>query len=226
MRDSRVEVSLHAAVGIIVLAILGVLLGLSYVWRSQPEVVGTTTTASPSASRLETSGAARLPPSSTPTGGTAAVPGETGGPAGRVLVHVAGRVRKAGVVALPRGARVLDAVRAAGGLAAGADPAALNLARQVTDGEQVVVPVAGAPVGPATTTPSGPGAHASAAGAVNLNSATSEQLQTLPGVGPVLAQRILDWRQEHGRFSSVDELHEVAGIGERKYEEIAARVRV
>ena len=131
-----------------------------------------------------------------------------------------------------------DAVRAAGGTSREADPSALNLARPVADGEQVLVLPSGAapPRGPDPVVSAVPGAGpAGGAGAgsapasaapVDLNTATGEQLQQLPGVGPVLAQRILDWRAEHGRFGSVEELREVAGIGERKYADLAGRVRV
>jgi competence protein ComEA len=138
---------------------------------------------------------------------------------GDLLVHVAGKVRNPGVVRLPEGARVLDAVEAAGGAEPGVDLTGLNLARFVGDGEQVLVGV----TGPAEGTPTGAGgqpAGASTGGLVNLNTATLDQLDTLPGIGPTLAERILQWRQEHGRFSSVDELQEVAGIGPRTLEQL------
>lgn len=158
-----------------------------------------------------------------------ASPGTTA-PAGRLVVEVVGKVRRPGVVQLPGTARVADAIAAAGGLLRGAT-AGVNLARRLTDGEQVVVgqgalcaPAAGS--GSGGTLPGGAGATASSAEVVDLNAATLADLDTLPGVGPVLAQRILDWRTEHGRFSSVDELREVAGIGERTFAELAPRVRV
>lgn len=127
-----------------------------------------------------------------------------------VVVHVVGQVHEPGVVALPAGARVTDAIAAAGGAADGADLAALNLARRVTDGEQVYVPVPGEAV-PAAAAPAASGA--ANPGGVNLNTATLADLDALPGIGPVLAGRILDWRAEHGRFTLVEELGEVAGIG-------------
>jgi competence protein ComEA len=138
---------------------------------------------------------------------------------GDLLVHVAGKVRNPGVVRLPAGSRVLDAVEAAGGAEAGVDLTGLNLARFVGDGEQVLVgipaPADGAPIGAG-----GQPAGGSTGGLVNLNTATLDQLDTLPGIGPTLAERILEWRQQHGRFTSVDELQEVSGIGPSKLEQI------
>lgn len=143
-----------------------------------------------------------------------------------VVVDVAGKVRRPGVVRLPLGSRVADALRAAGGVRAGVDIGLLNLARPLADGEQVVVGL-----GPVGVEPGAPGAGSgvagSAAGAVvDLNAATLADLDVLPGVGPVLAQRILDWRAAHGPFTSVDQLREVSGIGDRKFEDLRSRVRV
>jgi competence protein ComEA len=138
-----------------------------------------------------------------------------------VVVDVAGKVRRPGIVVLPPGSRVADALEAAGGVRPGVDTAALNLARPLLDGEQVLVglpPLISPPSGSASPA-TGPAAAATAVpGAptalVNLNTATIEQLDTLPGVGPVTGQAILDWRTEHGAFTSVDELLEVDGIGD------------
>jgi competence protein ComEA len=128
-----------------------------------------------------------------------------GAEAARVVVDVEGAVRRPGLVALGRGARVADALRAAGGPKPGASTTGVNLARLVVDGEQIVV-----------GTPNDPGSTAGPAdGLVDLNTATVEQLDALPGVGPVLAQRIVDWRTAHGRFGDVGQLREVEGIGER-----------
>jgi competence protein ComEA len=131
----------------------------------------------------------------------------------QVVVDVAGRVRRPGVLRLPQGSRVVDAIRRAGGARHGVDLSALNLARVLTDGEQVVVGAAGSDAAGATT-PSGDGSTA-AGPLVDLNTATEEQLETLPGVGPVTAQKILAWRQAHGAFTNVDELLEVDGIGDK-----------
>lgn len=123
-----------------------------------------------------------------------------------LLVHVSGAVRHPGLVALPAGARVIDAVTAAGGPTGSADQGAINLAARVTDGQQVVVPKRGA-------APAGAAAAPAASAPVSLSTATAEQLETLPRIGPALAARILAYRDAHGGFSSVDELGEVGGIG-------------
>lgn len=162
--------------------------------------------------------------------GSAAVSAEPTVP-GRLLVHVAGAVRRPGLVELPSGSRVADAVEAAGGPTTRAQPASVNLARPLVDGEQVVVLRRGeAGAGPATAADSphvgGPDASGVVGGPVDLNTATMEQLDTLPGIGPVLAQRILDWRTANGRFSSVDELAEVKGIGEATLGELRPSVTV
>lgn len=135
---------------------------------------------------------------------------------GEVVVAVAGKVRKPGLLRLPAGSRVDDAVRAAGGASPGADLTLLNLARRLVDGEQVLVGVPGAGAGPV----SGAGAL------LDLNAASASDLDALPGIGPVLAQRIVDWRTENGRFASVDQLREVTGIGEAKYADLEAKVTV
>jgi len=150
-----------------------------------------------------------------------------------VVVHVVGQVRRPGVQRLPVGSRVQDAVEAAGGPTRGADLARVNLARVLADGEQVQVPAPGDP-DPAVAGPGGAGSGASgtaggAAGGsrpVSVNTADLAGLDTLPGVGPVLAQRILDWRAEHGRFTSVDELGEVSGIGEKLLAQLRPLVTV
>lgn len=139
--------------------------------------------------------------------------------AAEVVVHVVGEVTRPGVVRLPAGSRVTDAVDAAGGASAGANLAALNLARVLTDGEQVVVP------GPQVAGEPGTG-EASGADELDLNSADPAALEALPGIGPVLAARIVEWRTEHGRFSSVEELAEVSGIGPALLDGLRDLVRV
>lgn len=142
---------------------------------------------------------------------------------GALVVHVAGRVRHPGVVRLPPGSRVIDALEAVGGPDPGVDLTPLNLARVLADGEQVLVGVTPPPAPvPDVDTPAG----GTGGGPINLNTATREQLESLPGVGPVLAQRIIDWRERHGRFSAVEELQEVSGIGPRIFEQLADLVTV
>jgi len=138
-----------------------------------------------------------------------------------VVVAVTGRVRRPGLVDLPAGARVADAIAAAGGALPGTDLAFVNLARRVTDGELIVVGVALPPGA------GGPAGGQPAAGApVNLNTATLAQLDQLPGVGPVLAQRILDYRTAHGGFRSVAELRQVDGVGDTRYDQLKSLVTV
>ena len=144
-----------------------------------------------------------------------------------VVVHVAGKVRRPGLVHAKAGARVADVIAAAGGALPGVDLSTVNLARPVTDGEQILVGIDGPPGGGIPTTAAAtPGGEKSDGGVVDLNTATAEQLDGLPGVGPVLAQRILDWRAEHGRFTSVDELQEVDGVGDKKFADLKPHVRV
>ncbi|MDX3410592.1 ComEA family DNA-binding protein, partial [Streptomyces sp. ME02-6977A] len=148
----------------------------------------------------------------------------TAGP--EIVVDVGGKVRDPGVHSLPAGSRVADALRAAGGVRPGTKTDGLNRARFLVDGEQVIVgapaPVPRPGAGPA---PDGPTGAAGPAAPVSLSTATTDQLDTLPGVGPVLAQHIIDYRTQHGGFRSVDELREVNGIGERRFADLRDLVR-
>jgi competence protein ComEA len=154
---------------------------------------------------------------------------------GRVIVHVAGAVRRPGVYRLAGGARVADAVERAGGATRRADLGGVNLAAKLEDGRQIVVPVqarAGAQAAGAGGVAASGGAAGGAAGAavaaapVNLNSATPEQLDTLPGVGPATVQKILEYREQHGGFGSVEELGQVSGIGEKRLAALRDQVQV
>jgi competence protein ComEA len=138
-----------------------------------------------------------------------------------MYVDVVGAVRRPGLYRLPRGARIADAVARAGGPTRKAQLELVNVAAPLADGEQVVVPRRG--VASATAAASGAGAGA-AAGPVHLSTATAEQLDSLPGVGPVTAQKILDYRQQHGGFSSVAELDAVPGIGPARLEQLKGLV--
>lgn len=143
-------------------------------------------------------------------------------PSAKVTVHVAGKIRKPGVYLLPSGARVTDAVTAAGGVTRGASTGPLNLARRLIDGEQIVVGAT------SPQTPLGPGAPVPdpATAILDLNSATTDQLEQLPGVGEVLAARIFEFRTSRGGFTTVEQLREVSGIGPRKFAGIKPKVRV
>jgi competence protein ComEA len=154
-----------------------------------------------------------------PASSVAAVPDD-------LVVAVAGKVRQPGLVRVPPGSRVADAVEAAGGVLPGVDLAGVNLARKLSDGEQVAVGVPPAPdSGPSPPAGGEPGAAGPAATPLDLNAATLEQLDALPGVGPVTAQRIVDWRARNGRFATVDQLREVEGIGERRLGQLRELVR-
>lgn len=169
----------------------------------------------------------------TPTQTTAPTPAE------EVVVHVSGAVKQAGVYRLAAGSRVADAIEQAGGATANADLDSLNLAEPLADGQKVHVPRKGeaplpAPSGAAaatptsrpTQTPARASASASVQFPIDLNRATAEQLEAIPGIGPVLAQRIIEYRQANGRFNSVDELLEVRGIGPKRLEQLRAYVVV
>jgi competence protein ComEA len=143
--------------------------------------------------------------------------GVTGLPSSRVVVDVVGAVRRPGLYRLAQGSRIADALTRAGGATAKADLAQVNLAAPLADGEQVVVPRRGAGVAAAGA---GSGSASGPAAPVQLSTATLEQLDSLPGVGPVTAQKILDYRQKHGAFQSVDELDAVPGIGPKRLEQL------
>lgn len=155
--------------------------------------------------------AAPLPPPPSP--GTSAA-----GPSARVVVDVVGAVRLPGLYRLASGSRIADAIAHAGGATRKAELAQVNLAAPLADGEQVVVPARGA-VTAATAAPTTAGGTAPTA-PIQLSTATLEQLDSLPGVGPATAQKILDYRTKHGAFSSVDELDAVPGIGPKRLEQL------
>ena len=204
----------RAVGGLAAVVVVAVLVALVLVWQAQP--------AAQAAPRVR-----RELPSPTTSGlpvgaATSPAPGAAAG----LVVHVVGAVHRPGLVRLPGGARVADAVEAAGGATAAARLASVNLARPVVDGEQVVVQRRGRPAVLGAPAVGAPAAGAGPAAPVDLNTATLDSLDGLPGIGPVLAQRILDWRTAHGRFSSVDELGEVSGIGEATLTDLAPLVVV
>ncbi len=145
----------------------------------------------------------------------------------RLVVHVLGEVRHPGLVKLAESSRVQDAIEAAGGLTGRADPGELNLAQPLADGQQVVIGTKSDPAGEVRDGgESGAGSGSSATATLDLNRTNQAQLEELPGVGPVTAQAILTWRQQHGRFNRIEELQEVDGIGPKTYAQIAPHVRV
>jgi competence protein ComEA len=162
-------------------------------------------------SRIAGVGASRGPAAVAPLSRIRSAPAGAQPP---LVVHVVGAVRRAGLFRLRDGSRVADALARAGGPTRHADLAAVNLAAPLVDGEQVVVPRRG-PGGSAAVS-AAPGAGAK----VSLGSATVEQLDELPGVGPVTAQKIVDWRSTHGPFRSVDDLDDVPGIGPARIEQL------
>lgn len=191
---------------------------------------GASGAASPTATGLP---AAAVDPAATGPPGSAAAPGPAdpaGAPAGRIVVHVVGAVVSPGVVVLADGARVADAIAAAGGAASDADTEQLNLARVLGDGEQVRVPHAGEQLVAPDPGPSPPGGASGGStpggGVVNINTAGAAELEALPGIGPALAARIVEYRDGHGPFASVDDLTDVPGIGPAKLEALRSQATV
>jgi competence protein ComEA len=180
---------------------------------------GVTTTIAPAPSAASGTGTARsgsAPPSATGTAPGSAV---------SLFVHILGAVAKPGLYQLHDGARAVDAVAAAGGFTAEADRQQLNLARLVSDGEQIYVPK----VGEAGSGPPGNSAVGGAGavgGKVNINTASESDLETLPRVGPTMAKRIIAWREANGRFATIEDLMSVTGIGEKTFAELKDLVTI
>ncbi|MFE7034278.1 helix-hairpin-helix domain-containing protein [Streptomyces sp. NPDC057621] len=231
--QSRCGMERRSVAALAVVLVVAAALAAQHFWsgRTQPvrapEIVRAAVPHGDEANAAGTSAAARTP------AGAGAVPTA-------LVVDVSGKVREPGIHRLPAGSRVADALKAAGGVRPGTNTEGLNRARFLVDGEQVVVgaPTAvgpGAPGAPGVAGSSGGSAGSGVAGPggaapapvtpVALNTATLEQLDTLPGVGPVLAQHIIDYRGRHGGFRSVDELREVNGIGDRRFADLRNLVR-
>lgn len=215
--QTRCGIERRGALALVVVLGVAALFAVQHFWTGRTQPVRAPETVHAAApERAEPPRAAASP--------AAAGPAASGG--AEIIVDVGGKVRRPGVQRLPAGARVADALRAAGGVRPGTDTAGLNRARLLTDGEQVLVGApAAAPAAPAAPVPGGSAAAAAPGAPVTLSTATVDQLDTLPGVGPVLAQHIIDYRTEHGGFRSVDELREVNGIGDRRFEDLQNLVR-
>ena len=222
--DHRRSISGRAALFAALLALVALAVAVPRVLLSGPDVEPVPSRTEPLPTAVASAG--NLPVSA-PAGSAPGAEASTTDAGSTVLVHVVGQVRHPGVVRLPAGARLADALRKAGGATRRADLAAVNLARAVVDGEQVFVPAPGQTphVAPAPQDAAAPGSGASSGAVVDLNTADETELDSLPGVGPVIAGRIVAWRQEHGRFSSVDELTEVSGIGDATLERLRPLVR-
>ncbi|HEU4998878.1 MAG TPA: helix-hairpin-helix domain-containing protein [Lapillicoccus sp.] len=241
-RGARVAVSVRAVLAFVMVVVVAVVFFAVRVARAQeaaapqPVPAGEGVVARGSVSATFSPSVSRGSDGS--TGATTGTASARGSPQS-LVVDVVGQVVRPGVVTVPGGSRVVDVLAAAGGALATADVQRLNLARLVADGEQLFVPKPGETPPPLIGAVGGVGSSGmaggsggagsgatSAVGPIDLNSATLAALDTLPGVGPVLAQRILDWRTQHGRFSTVDELGEVSGIGDKLLEQIRPKVRV
>ncbi|MEC4762347.1 ComEA family DNA-binding protein [Mycobacterium sherrisii] len=224
----RADPGRAGAIALAVVAALAVLVTIFTLIRDQPAPVMS----------------AKLPPvqkAATVGPASSAAPTSPAGADRPVVVSVVGLVHKPGLVTLTPGARIADALQAAGGALDGADTIGLNMARPLTDGEQIVVglaPVPGKPAAlgssvaagsapaPAAPAPASGSARPKPAGVLDLNTATVEQLDALPGVGPVTAAAIVAWRQSNGKFTSVDQLADVDGIGPARLDKLRALVRV
>jgi competence protein ComEA len=216
-RAARFDPGRPAATALVLVAALAAIVAAAGVWMGRPQaepvrglpavvVEGAQPTSSPTSS-----------PTSTPSAAS-----------GTLVISVSGRVARPGLVRVPEGARVADVVAAAGGPLRGTDVTGLNLARRVSDGEQVAVGVPAAPDagGAQPSAASASSVAGGPQGKVDLNTATVTQLDALPGVGPVTAQHIVDWRTRNGRFAKIEQLREVDGIGERRFQQLRDLVMV
>lgn len=210
----RCGMELRTVLALAVVLCAALVLAAHHFWSGRPQTVRAPEARPPAHSG--DSGTPELSDSSgAPTGGA-------GGGGRKLVIDVAGKVREPGVYRLPAGSRVEDALARAGGVRPGTDVQALNRARLLVDGEQIT---AGGPPGPASATGAGAGAAAPSGSPVSLNTATAEQLETLPGVGPVLAQHLIEFRERNGGFASVSQLREVNGIGDRRFADLRSQVR-
>ncbi|WP_280470424.1 helix-hairpin-helix domain-containing protein [Nocardia brasiliensis] len=233
MDPGRRGVCTLLAVGVVAMVVAGVV-----IFSERP--IARPVPPLPAAHSTADAAAPAPPPGTAAQSGTGPKPVEPGSPAGELVVSVVGLVHRTGLVRLPTGARVADALTAAGGPRDGADTTGLNLAQRLSDGDQVLVGPSGADpaapkLGSATISaggrPTAPSASGSAqpqpsSGRLDLNTATEAQLDALPGVGPVTAKAIITWRTTHGRFTDTTQLGEVDGIGPARLARLRELVRV
>jgi competence protein ComEA len=217
-RTARLDPGRPGAWALWAVAVLAAAVVVGWSWLARPEV-DQVSTAVPAAVPT-TAAQPAPPPGGTPTGTDAAVPTD---PAATVVVSVVGQVAAPGLVTLPAGSRVADALAAVGGLLPEADPASVNAAAVLGDGQQIAVGVPGAPPAAAG---SGVPAGAGSGGLLDLNTASVAELDGLPGIGPVLAQRIVDHRTRNGPFRSIEQLDDVPGIGPAIFTALAELVAV
>ena len=211
--------------GVVVLVVVAVVAGV--VWYRIGMSGGDDAAAAPSAVSAPTTATTTAPAAAKAAAATATTP--SGGVGAKIVVHVAGAVAHAGVVELAGNARIIDAIKAAGGAQADGDLDRLNLAAKLADGERVYVAKVGQAdpgvLGSASAGASS-GAASGATATINLNTATQAQLETLPGIGPTYAHAIIAQRQASGGFKSVNELRNVRGIGDTRFAELAPLVTV
>ncbi|MFJ9440326.1 helix-hairpin-helix domain-containing protein [Kitasatospora sp. NPDC101235] len=221
MSASALALDRRAVAGLAILLLFAVGYAVQHFWLARPETVAVPALAAVAApSGAEPSVPADTSAAAASGAGTGTGAGTGGGAGSAVVVDIGGRVHLPGLHTLPGGSRVADALRAAGGPLPETDTRNLNLARFLTDGEQILVGEQAPVPAPAGGSGSGPPGPATPRPPVSLNRATLEQLDTLPGVGPTLAQRILAYRTSHGSFRSLDQLRQVSGIGARTYAEL------
>ncbi|MEU9119523.1 ComEA family DNA-binding protein [Streptomyces sp. NPDC048506] len=231
-----------ALAALVLVLVVAVGFAVQHFWTGRPEPVRAPAAERPAAPGPDPGARASLLP---PPSAAASSAGAAGGPPGvagrQLVVDVTGKVRHPGIHRMPPGSRVIDALRAAGGVLRGTSTRGLNRARLLTDGEQIVVGAAGeagagagggggGAAGSGDMGPGGAGAGPSGSGGgppgpVSLGTATEQQLDALPGVGPVLARHIIEFRTRHGGFSSVDQLRQVTGIGERRFADLRPLVQ-
>jgi competence protein ComEA len=228
-----------AAVALVALLVVGMVLLPVMRGSSGGAVAPGPEGSGPTAQSVAQSVAQALPTAAAPAVGLAAATPSPSAPAEGYRVYVVGQVRRPGVVSLPAGSRVEDALDAAGGATSGADLTVINLARKLVDGEQITVvkpgekppapeadPSADRGSGAADSGAAGAGGAATASDPVDLNTATTAEFDTLPGIGPVMAARIVAWRQENGGFKTVDDLNEISGVGDATMAKLRPLVKV